>query len=44
MKLILECFKYPHYQSFKLKKRLFEEKIKFNRCEKCNTTNWNDKP
>lgn len=31
---------HPQYQSYKLKKRLFEEKVKDNQCEKCKITDW----
>ena len=33
-----------HYQSFKLKKRLFKEGIKEQKCEYCNNTEWMGKP
>ena len=36
--------KYPQYQTFKLKRRLFKEHIKENKCEICGITNWNGKP
>lgn len=35
---------HPHYQSYKLKLRLFNEKIKTNQCESCGITSWNEKP
>ena len=35
---------HPHYQSFKLKKRLIRRGIKQNTCEKCGITKWQDKP
>ncbi len=36
--------KHPHYQSNKLRRRLFKEGYKDERCEVCNTTEWNGKP
>ena len=36
--------KHPHYQSFKLKRRLFEEGLKVSKCENCNISNWCEKP
>jgi 5-methylcytosine-specific restriction endonuclease McrA len=36
--------KYPQYQTFKLKRRLFKEHIKENKCEICGITSWNGKP
>lgn len=35
---------HPHYQSFKLKKRLIEEGIKKNKCEICGIDSWNNRP
>jgi hypothetical protein len=35
---------HPHYQSFKLKARLFNENHKKNQCEVCNITEWEGKP
>lgn len=32
--------KHPHYQSNKLRKRLFTEKIKEEKCELCHITEW----
>lgn len=34
---------HPHYQSYKLKKRLIEEGIKTYQCEKCGINNWRGK-
>jgi len=36
--------KHPYYQTLKLKKRLIKEKIKKNKCDICNITEWNEKP
>jgi 5-methylcytosine-specific restriction endonuclease McrA len=36
--------KYPHYQSYKLKKRLFEEGVKQPECEVCKISIWQNKP
>ena len=36
--------KYPHYQSYKLKHRLFEQGVKTNSCEECGIEQWNNKP
>lgn len=36
--------KYPEYQTFKLKKRLYAENIKQNKCEECGIEEWNGKP
>lgn len=36
--------KCPQYQTFKLKRRLFKEHIKENKCEICGITTWNGKP
>jgi 5-methylcytosine-specific restriction endonuclease McrA len=36
--------KYPHYQSFKLKNRLYKEGIKKKNCENCGISHWLDKP
>jgi len=33
--------KHPQYQTFKLKKRLIQEGIKKNKCEKCGIIEWN---
>ncbi len=38
---IIEKNLFPHYQSFKLKKRLLGEGIKKNKCETCGITIWN---
>lgn len=35
---------HPHYQSFKLKKRLLKEGVKKNKCENCEIVDWNNKP
>lgn len=35
---------HPSYQTFKLKRRLYEEGIKRNRCECCDISSWLDKP
>jgi hypothetical protein len=35
---------HPYYQTFKLKKRLLEEKVKKNNCEVCGINEWNNKP
>ncbi len=34
---------YPHYQTYKLKMRLFDEKIKQRSCEQCGIKDWNGK-
>lgn len=34
---------YPHYQTYKLKKRLYAENIKQNKCEECGISEWNGK-
>lgn len=34
--------KHPHYQTFKLKLRLFKEGIKKNKCENCGLDSWLD--
>ena len=34
---------HPHYQTFKLKKRLLKEGVKENKCEVCNIDSWNGK-
>lgn len=39
LKEILEG-KYPHYQSNKLRKRLFAEKVKDEKCESCGNQEW----
>lgn len=36
--------KYPHYQSYKLKKRLFNEGIKEPICEICKISQWLNRP
>ena len=36
--------KHPQYQSFKLKKRLYEEGLKTANCELCNISNWLGNP
>jgi hypothetical protein len=36
--------KYPEFQSYKLKKRLYKEGIKKNICEICGINEWNSKP
>lgn len=36
--------KYPQYQTFKLKNRLFEAGLKINKCEECGICEWNSKP
>ena len=36
--------KYPHYQSYKLKNRLYNEGIKQRSCEVCGTSQWLNKP
>ena len=41
---IIEKNLYPHYQSFKLKKRLIEEGVKKDACEYCGISEWRDKP
>ena len=41
--IILEG-KCPHYQSFKLKNRLYKEGIKKKNCENCGISHWLDKP
>lgn len=35
--------KHPHYHTFKLKHRLFEEGLKENKCEQCGLDSWNGK-
>jgi 5-methylcytosine-specific restriction endonuclease McrA len=35
--------KYPHYQSYKLKNRLYKERIKQRSCEVCGTCKWQNK-
>lgn len=44
LKDIIERNLHPHYQSFKLKKRLLEEGVKENKCEICGINTWNSKP
>lgn len=34
--------KYPEYQTFKLKNRLIEEGILYNKCEVCSIDKWNN--
>jgi len=41
---IIERNLHPHYQSFKLNKRLLEEGVKENNCEICGINSWNSKP
>jgi hypothetical protein len=41
---IIEKGIYPHYQSFKLKKRLIKEGFKKNVCEACDCSSWQSKP
>lgn len=41
---IIEKNLYPHYQSYKLKKRLIEEGLKDNKCEHCGIPDWRNKP
>lgn len=36
--------KHPHYQTYKLKKRLIAEKLKENKCDICGLTEWLGKP
>lgn len=36
--------KHPEYQTYKLKKKLYEHNIKENKCEECGIADWNDKP
>lgn len=35
--------KHPQYQSYKLKRRLFEENIKEPKCEECSLSSWQNK-
>lgn len=35
--------KHPQYSTFKLKNRLFKEGLKFNKCEICGISEWNNK-
>jgi len=35
--------KHPSYQTYKLKKRLYAEEFKENKCEECGTDSWNGK-
>ena len=35
--------RHPHYQTFKLKKRLLKEGILTNKCEECGIVDWNGK-
>lgn len=35
--------KYPSYQTYKLKKRLYKEGLKKNKCEECGIDSWNGK-
>ena len=44
LKEIIELNLHPHFQSFKLKKRLIEEGVKQNKCEICGIESWNNKP
>lgn len=41
---IIEKSLHPHYQSYKLKKRLIEEGIKENKCEECGLKTWLGNP
>lgn len=36
--------KHPHYQTYKLKKRLIAESLKENKCDICGLTEWLGKP
>jgi hypothetical protein len=36
--------KHPSYQTFKLKKRLIKLGYKYNQCEECGISEWNNKP
>jgi len=36
--------KHPHYQTFKLNKRLIKEGILENKCSQCNIDSWNNSP
>ncbi|MEI6409519.1 MAG: HNH endonuclease signature motif containing protein [Bacteroidota bacterium] len=36
--------KHPHFQTFKLKKRLILEGVKSNQCESCGISEWQGKP
>jgi len=36
--------KYPQYQTYKLKNRLISEGMKYNICEICGISEWNNKP
>lgn len=36
--------KHPHFQSYKLKHRLFKEGLKENKCEECGVSEWNGLP
>lgn len=40
---IIEKGVYPHYQSYKLKKRLIAEGVKKNVCETCGLSSWKGK-
>lgn len=42
LKEILEG-KHPSYQTYKLKKRLYKEGLKENKCEECGINSWNDR-
>jgi hypothetical protein len=41
---IIKEGKHPHFQSFKLKKRLFLEGLKKASCENCNISDWQGRP
>ena len=36
--------KYPNFQTYKLKNRLFDEGYKERKCERCGLSEWNDLP
>lgn len=36
--------KYPNFQTYKLKLRLYKEGLKSNKCEKCGIHEWNNLP
>ena len=35
---------HPHFQTYKLKKRLYDVGLKSNKCEECGVSEWNGKP
>lgn len=35
---------HPQYQSYKLKRKLYDAGLKENKCEECGIDEWNDKP